>query len=322
MTRKRKGLLLLALYFVLIALAIPLHTQKGIEWNDRFYAKTAEGVFSAGKNNQFSFAQTPDGLQFDMTVNGQSYQALMAKLDDNAYQFDFSDGWLLKMVGDYTVPCSIIANDLFFILGDVETTFIVTDADSPAYQFAAYEVEHTPFFDSENKQQLGEWIIYRTTDGEHIHGYELWFDQSQPAYEPTFVTLKNGTEVSLSSRDSLAIYVNEKGEALLNDELLFSFPGNDMSDAIGKQSYILLLLNAVHDNVSARGHFACFLLSLLYLLGLLQFLFPEETAFFGHRWQYRYEPELSDSGLFMAQLGGVIIMVMGAALLYLPLVMR
>lgn len=320
MTRKKKGLLLLALYALLIALAIPMHTQKGIEWNEKFYKKTAEGVFSAGKENQFSFVNAADGLQFDMIINGLSYQALMTQPDDNCYLFDFSDGWSLRMTGDYASPYMSINDSFIPLFGDVETQLIITDVENPAYQFAAYEIEKAPFY-GENEQQLGEWYIYQTKDGTHLYGYEKWFDGSYSSSEPTFVMLSNGTAIDLHVNDSQTIYVNEQGEALLNADALFSFPGDEWSGDFNKYSYISLLLRAVNDDISARGHFVCFLMSLFYFLGLAQFLFPEELAFFGSRWQYRYEPELSDEGMIMAKLGGILIMLLSAGMLFAPLIL-
>ncbi len=321
MTRKKKGLLLLLLYVLLIALAIPLHTQKGIEWNEDFYRQTAEGAFKADRYNHFSCAKTEDGLTFDMTINGLNYQAQMTQPNDNCYLFDFSGGFAIKMTGDYTSPYMTVGYDIIPLFGDVEAQLIITDIDNPSYKFAAYEVEKSPFY-GENDRQLGEWYVYRTEDGTHLYGYEKWFDESFSSNEPTFVTLANGTAIDLPANTSQTIYVNEKGEALINDETLFFFPDNGWGSNISKYSYISLLLRTVNGNISARGHFVCFLMSLFYLLGLAQFLFPEEMAFFGSRWQYRYEPELSDAGLFMAQLGGILVMFLGAVMLFLPLFMR
>ena len=322
MTRKKKGFLLLALYALLITLAIPLHTQKGIEWNEAFYKKTAEGVFSAGKDNQFSFVKTADGLQFDMTVNGLSYQALMTQPDDNCYLFDFTAGWSLKMMGDYTSPYMSINGRFTPLFGDVKTQLIITDVNNLSYKFSAYEIVKTPFY-GENEQQIGDWFSYQTKAGTNLYSYEKWFDESYSSNEPTFVTLSNGTVIDLSAANQpQTIYINEQGEALLNADALFYFPNDEWDGGFNKQSYIYLLLHAVNDDVSARGHIIAFLLSLFYLLGLAQFLFPEEMAFLGSRWQYRYEPELSDVGLAVAKFGGIVVMLIGAGSLFLPLFMH
>ena len=53
----------------------------------------------------------------------------------------------------------------------------------------------------------------------------------------------------------------------------------------------------------------------VYLAGAALFLWPERIAFFGSRWMYRSEPELSDAGLMWEQFGGLLLM--GAAVVTL-----
>lgn len=322
MTRKRKGLLLLMLYVLLFALAIPLHTQKGIEWNDKFYRQTAENTFSANKNNRFSFTKPDDSYQFDLMFNGYACGAELTETKDSHYQITFDDGFSIVLSGSSWGGISVGGD--YFPLSDGTNLIIIDDLSKTPLKFSPYEIETQPIYDGETgKTVIGEWINYKTQDGEHIYGYEKWQDGTQFGTEPTIVTLENGSVIDQDQFNSgNTLYVNAKGELLTNDKLLRSFPYQYSEDRVNRQSACWLMINAaLKDRVQSRGHFVCFLMSLLYLLGLLIFLFPEETTFFGSRWQYRYEPELSDAGLFMAKLSGIIIMVMGAAMLFLPFVL-
>lgn len=321
MTRKKRGLLLLAVYALLLVAAIPLHTQKGIEWNDTFFRKTADGAFSAGKDNRFSFTETDSGLHFDLTLNGLDYQAHFTQPQQNEYLFAFSDGTALRLTGDHVEPYLSVGGSFIPLLGDTQSSLIITDITHPSFRFSPYEILSTPFY-GENGQPLGEWVIYETIDRQHLYGYENWYDASQEALLPQFITLTNGSEIDLyAGNNGQTIFVNDRGEALVNTEALFTFPGSDRESAMHKRSCVSLLLHAIEDNVTSRGHFLCFVLSLIYLLGVLHFLFPETMAFFGSRWQYRYEPELSDSGLAMMKFSAVLLMLIGAASLYLPLIL-
>ncbi len=56
----------------------------------------------------------------------------------------------------------------------------------------------------------------------------------------------------------------------------------------------------------------------MYAIGMLSVLFPEKMAMLGERWKYD-SYELSDAGLISARLGGVVAMIGGVAIMYLPL---
>lgn len=60
------------------------------------------------------------------------------------------------------------------------------------------------------------------------------------------------------------------------------------------------------------------LMGVVYVLGVVQILWPEETYFFFSRWMFRHA-ELSDEGLMMRQLGGWIAAVGSVVLMYGPL---
>lgn len=322
MTTKRKGLLLVAIYVLLIMLAIPLHRQKGIEWNDSFYRLTEENTFYANKNNRFSYTEAEGAYQFDLTANGYACTASLTQPEEGAYHISFSDGFTVILSGNSWGDLSVGGD--FYPFSDGASLLVIDDLNKTPLEFAPYMIETHPIYDGETgKKVIGEWITYITKAGEHIYGYETWHDGIHFGTPPTIVTLENGSVLDQTQFNSgSTLYVNDKDELLTNDTLLRSFPYQYSEDRINRQNMCWLMINAaVKDRVQSRGHASVFFLSLIYFLGAACYLWPEEMAFFGSRWQYRYEPELSDAGLFMAKLGAVLLMIFGAAILFLPLVL-
>lgn len=54
--------------------------------------------------------------------------------------------------------------------------------------------------------------------------------------------------------------------------------------------------------------------AVIYLIGALTFLYPNESYFLFRRWAYQ-RAELSDAGLFMEKSGGVVAMIAGLAIM-------
>ena len=320
MTTKRKGILLVFIYVVLFSLAIPLHLQRGVEWNNRFYRQTQENTFEADKSNGFSYVQNGNETAFDLLIDGKSYRAKLTQSENATYRFSFDDGLSHILTG--SSYGGITVGDQFIPLTTGDSVTVIDDLSATPLTFSPYVIEKTPFYDGETGQtEIGEWIVYKTTDGQHLYGYEVWYDGSFASYPPTFVSLADGAVIDQThSYNSGVLYVNENNEILTNAECLTYFPGEETLDKTSRYTTCWLLINAaVHDNTQYRGHGVVFFASLLYFLGLAQYLWPEQMAFLGSRWQYRYEPELSDSGLFMARFGGILIMIVFAGLLFLPL---
>lgn len=53
---------------------------------------------------------------------------------------------------------------------------------------------------------------------------------------------------------------------------------------------------------------------LIYILGIVNILYPEEIHFLFNRWRYR-SPELSDEGILVESIGGAVICVMGVIMM-------
>lgn len=323
MTTKRKGLLLVLIYVVLVMLAIPLHTQKGIAWDEQFYRLTDENSFIANKNNRFSFTEAEGEYQFDLLANGYACAARLSQPEEGTYHIAFDDGFTVILSGSSWGGVSVGGD--FYPFSDGASLIVIDDLGKTPLTFAPYVIETQPIYDGETgKKKIGEWVSYKMETGEHVYGYETWYDGNRFGTEPTIVTLSNGTVLDQTQFNSgSTLFVNEKDEMLINDKLLRAFPYTYSEDRVNRQNICWLMINAaIKDRVESRGEAVVFFLSLFYFLGVAMFLWPEEMAFFGSRWQYRYEPELSDAGLFMSRISAVIIMIFGAAVLFLPLVVH
>ena len=73
------------------------------------------------------------------------------------------------------------------------------------------------------------------------------------------------------------------------------------------------------EETEAMGSlWAVFLGILFYLWGAAVWLWPEEMYFLLSRWKYNHA-ELSDDGLLMEKLGGLVMMAVSAGIMFLPL---
>ena len=58
--------------------------------------------------------------------------------------------------------------------------------------------------------------------------------------------------------------------------------------------------------------------ALVYAVGAFSFLAPDRAAFFLQMWRYD-QAELSDAGRWVEQMGGTLLMLFGAVMLFAPL---
>ena len=95
---------------------------------------------------------------------------------------------------------------------------------------------------------------------------------------------------------------------------------SDGQGYISKSGLLQALVKVAEGEVEQRGHLSLAAAYILfYALGTAILLWPQKMAFLGNRWRYRSEPELSDEGLVMEMLGGVVIIGMAVVILFLPL---
>ena len=81
------------------------------------------------------------------------------------------------------------------------------------------------------------------------------------------------------------------------------------------------LYHLLEGQFEQRGHIVAILVSaVIYALGVASFFWPEEVYFFGRCWRYA-NPELSYDGIVAQKIGGAACAIVGAALLYMPLIL-
>ena len=132
--------------------------------------------------------------------------------------------------------------------------------------------------------------------------------------------LKNGTDISVSE----AVYLNESGEYLLDSHTLGKIAtatsgGYSSIDRRGLTHFLVRIGSGAIERRSETMDMQIFLSVLLYAAGALQLFLPQELAFFGSRWLFRNEPELSDSGRAAMLIGGGVVMVFAIIILFIGL---
>ena len=89
--------------------------------------------------------------------------------------------------------------------------------------------------------------------------------------------------------------------------------GWDEPKKISDRTYCVPLFQIYFDECETRGIWYLQVLGIiLYILGIITVLYPNEVHFFLTSWKYDY-PELSESGLLMERIGGIINCLIGVA---------
>lgn len=150
-----------------------------------------------------------------------------------------------------------------------------SETDSP---YGKYQVRVT-FSDGEVKE--GIW----GRDGELLgtSGMALWME-------------------GLVSGDATIKIVAVNGEPYVGNQ----------SRRIGNLTLANAFCQIAFEEPIRAGHAGLVLIgAIMYIVGALGFLFPEEMYFLFSRWRY-YQPELSDAGIWWEKAGAVCAMVVGA----------
>ena len=92
--------------------------------------------------------------------------------------------------------------------------------------------------------------------------------------------------------------------------------GGDEPKKISDRTYCVPLFQIYFNKGETRGIWYLQVLGIiLYILGIVTVLYPNEVHFFLTRWKYDY-PELSESGLLMERIGGVIESLIGIVFMF------
>ena len=303
---KKKIAILSAIFALFLAIGLWYNLTPGKYLGGDFW------LLKDGAYTRWGDTIRQNGDMFEMNISGAERTAKLTETEEN-YRVDFSDGWAVE-IDKQDAGISIRVGSVTF-WGDIE--YILTDMDKANLRFGRVEEEVSePFYDESGKA-VGESRYYMTESGESVGWREIWYDN--PEYstpEQDTILLQEGIRLTYDDFNH-NLFVNENGEYLMNAHDLPSmhWSGNVWYNRSSVASH---LINIARGETVRRGQIGGVLLyAFVYLLGAAGFLWPQELAFFGSRWKFQTEPELSEAGLFMAKLGAVLSMAMGVAVLFI-----
>lgn len=302
---KKKIAILAAIFAVFLVIGLWFNLTPGRYFSDRFW------TLKDGAYTSWGDTVRQNGDAFDLNLGDQQLTAQLSDTEAGC-RVDFSDGWAVEMGAMDSQVYAEIGGVM--LTGDAE--YILTDMDKAGLRFGRVVEEiREPFYD-ENGEAIGESFYRVTESGESVGWQEIWYNQPEfSTPEQETILLQEGARLT---HDDFYhnLFVNENGEYLLNAQ---DAPMMRWSDNvwISRSSVAAFLIRIANGEPARRGHVAVvFVYALIYLLGAAQFLWPQELAFFGHRWRFQTEPELSDAGLFMLQAGSVVAMIMSIVILF------
>lgn len=176
---------------------------------------------------------------------------------------------------------------------------------------------------------IGDDFFYKTSDtlfksGENTISFQESDDGTQftvfmNGEQQTAGVKWNGDHADITYADGTVVAGSWDGQRLLGEDgipLIYSLNeitvtiGNEIAP-LGKGTLSDVLCRIDRNETENRG-IAMMLVAggVLYLIGALTFLYPNETHFFLRRWAYR-EAELSEEGLLAEKIGGVVAMIAG-----------
>ena len=308
--QKKLILALSAVFVLFLALGVVLHSQQGYDFQGDFWRLKRDGSYAAPGGG---WVRANDDGTYEISLRGgEVITAQQSELPDGVIRMDYSDGWAVERPAE---DAYWIAVGNYLYGGDAE--LILTDFEAQDFEFAAgTKTERYPFYD-ENDNVIGETVHVMSADGSSLLFEEVWY--SQPEFntpERPVLVLEDGAR--MSGNDDY-IYQNAEGEYLMNSHALGRIHLGTPSSyqTIDRRTFTNFLLHIAENEPERRGHAVSFFMYILFfVLGSIQLVFPEQTAFFGSRWQFRNEPELSDAGLAAVKIGGAIVMLIGIIMLF------
>ena len=311
--QKKAIIALSAVFVIFLVLGIVLHSQQGLDFQGDFWRLKKDGSYAAPGGGWVR--ANGDGTYEISLRDNKIITARQSSLPDGVIRMDYSDGWAVERPAEDAYWIAVGG----YAFGS-NADLILTDMDAQDFEFAAaVSEERYPFYD-ENDNIIGETVRVMSADGSSLFFEEVWY--SQPEFntpERPVLVLEDGARISDNGN---SIFQNADGEYLMNSHTLGRIELGTPSSyqAIDRRTFTNFLLHIAENEPERRGHAASvFMYILFFVLGAIQLLFPEKMAFFGSRWQFRNEPELSDAGLAAAKIGGAILIVGGIIMLFVGL---
>ena len=312
---KRKCIILGSIFVFFLILGIWLNGQKGMNLMSDFWAQRKDGSLTHQDNRIYCF-NTEGVKRFEISLGETTFTATIEEQEDGWYM-ESDIGWGIKIPSENYLSVVVgVGSDTIWI-GDTQIT--IHDMENMGLHFEAVQEEQLNYiYDGEGKKKVGESYHLISESGQTISYREIWYDNPERnTPEQPVEVIKNGITLK-SDNYQTTLYVNEKGEYLLNPKSLFM-----LSDGLGyisKSGLAQALVKVAEGEVEQRGHLSLAVAYIFfYALGTAVLLWPQKMAFLGNRWRYRSEPELSDEGLVMEMIGGVVIIGMAVVTLFLPL---
>ena len=311
---KRKYILLGSLYIFFLMIGIWLNGQKGMNIMGDFWTLKKDGSL-AYQDDRIFCVDVADRKRFEVTLGEHVLSATIEEQEDGWYM-ETDKGWGLKIPSENYLSVMIGMTGGSIWIGDAQ--LIIYDLDAMGLKFEAIKEEEKNYMYGEDGKPVGETYHLISESGKTISYREVWYDN--PAFdspEQSVEVIKDGMTLDSENHQN-TLYVNESGEYLMNPTNLFMLSNGQQY--ISKEGLVSALVKVAKGEVEQRGHMSLVVAyTFFYALGTAILLWPEKMAFLGNRWRYRYEPELSDDGLVMELLGGVIVICMAVVTLFLPL---
>ena len=308
---KRKYIILGSVFIFFLVLGIWLNGQKGMNLMSDFWVLKKDGSLTH-QDNRILCVDEDDGKRFEITLGENVFTATIEEQEDGWYM-ESDQGWGIKIPSENYL--SVMVGGIIW-MGNAQVTIL--DLDAMGLQFEAVKDEEKNYMYGEDGKPVGESYHLISESGQSISYKEVWYDN--PGFDTpqqSVEAIKNGVTLDYENYQN-KLFVNEKGEYLMNSNRLFMI--SDGQGDISKAGLLQALVKVAEGKVEQRGHLSLAAVYILfYALGTAILLWPEKMAFLGNRWRFRYEPELSDEGLVMEMLGGVVIIGMAVVMMFLPL---
>lgn len=308
---KRLCIVLAALLIAILIPGVILHSQRGILFENAFWKLGKDGAFRSGNN-----CIRMTGInRFELSFSDQILTAQKSTLPGGGIRMEFSDGWAVERTSEddflFDVGAYAWSGDALLIPADLSTSHL--------YFAAPDHEEHFPFYGEDGETPVGETVFILSADGETLDFYEIWYDHpARSTPEREIIILKEGARLPANISMHNYLVQNERGEYLVDAENLGAIPSGYQS--FTRSDLAWFLLRIARGSTQPRGDLSIVaLFVLLYIMGAANLLWPEKLAFYGSRWKFRTEPELSDAGYLSIYIGSGFVMLMGVIMLFAAL---